>query len=443
MRRSLLHVTLLYGLLSVGLAWSLAPFWQQPTLDLEASYGPSTNILSLAAAGFNLWLLSGLLLAWAWRQRTISAEIWLQVGTITLLTLFVLNVSREHVVFGDVFDYTTAAQNLRRGEPLHPRYVYPPFWAALLAQAYRLLNSWELVLWLCFVLNQLSLALFFLLAFPFFKRLGVSTRQTALLLTLHSVANVPLLRNLVYVQVNYWLLVTIMGALLLRKRWPLLSGVVLAIGVHLKLIPLIIAPLLLIEEKRWRWSIGALLGGGLLLAITLWLYGPEPYRQFVTNLNAWQPTQLRSASLFGWLTNVNERTGLALPAQALSALYTLAATAWLGYLSWRLWQQSPANSRYHAALPLCFIVVTASPTIWVHHLAFLSLPAIWLLFRLDGTRQWSLYAIAYALLFWLPVFDWWPWSYLRVVGWVLLLALLSLVVLRQQSARPLPLLERL
>jgi hypothetical protein len=65
-----------------------------------------------------------------------------------------------------------------------------------------------------------------------------------------------------------------------------------------------------------------------------------------------------------------------------------------------------------------------SPLVWEHHAVFLTLPFLLLLKKLESATEWILYGTVYLLVFLTPIFDYFPWSYGRLVGMLILLGLL-------------------
>jgi len=65
---------------------------------------------------------------------------------------------------------------------------------------------------------------------------------------------------------------------------------------------------------------------------------------------------------------------------------------------------------------LLFVMVFASPLVWEHHFLFLSLPFLLLLKKMQTTAEWVLYGFAYLLVFLFPEFDFFPFSFCRLIG---------------------------
>ena len=230
----------------------------------------------------------------ATRRSLATDDLVLLVAT-ALLSLLYLVILREHVLFGDFQAYIRAAHAINDGEPFHARYIYPPLWASLLAVIQSGLGHRAAEIF-CFALNHISLVAFLPLAVLVLERCGLSRRLAALLMLIALAVNVPVLRNLVYVQINILVLDLVLVAVLAAPRHWLLAGLALAVSTHLKILPVLVLPLFVLE-RRWRF-LAAFFGGLLLLfAATAIPYGLGYWEDFLQNLRVWQPPALRSAAL--------------------------------------------------------------------------------------------------------------------------------------------------
>jgi hypothetical protein len=82
---------------------------------------------------------------------------------------------------------------------------------------------------------------------------------------------------------------------------------------------------------------------------------------------------------------------------------------------------------YNSIIPLFVAMTIASPLVWEHHAIFLTLPFLLLLRKLETPTEWLLYGAVYLLVFLTPTFDYFPWSYGRLPGILVLLMLLWIV----------------
>jgi hypothetical protein len=86
---------------------------------------------------------------------------------------------------------------------------------------------------------------------------------------------------------------------------------------------------------------------------------------------------------------------------------------------------SGEGTRLYNAIPsLLILMLMVSPIVWVHHGVFVGLPFLVLLKKLDKPSAWALFGFAYFFEFLLPTFDFFPWSYGRLVAPLLCLWLM-------------------
>jgi hypothetical protein len=74
-----------------------------------------------------------------------------------------------------------------------------------------------------------------------------------------------------------------------------------------------------------------------------------------------------------------------------------------------------------------------SPLIWEHHGIFLSLSFLLLLKKLKTPPEWAWFGMAYFLEFFLPTFDFYPWSYGRLAATLIILGVLWITSKRQED----------
>ena len=77
----------------------------------------------------------------------------------------------------------------------------------------------------------------------------------------------------------------------------------------------------------------------------------------------------------------------------------------------------------------------SAPLMWEHHGVFVALPALLLTRKLASPAEWTLFGTSYLAVFLLPTFDYYPWSYARLLGILILLGLLWIT--RNRSDNPL------
>ena len=79
-------------------------------------------------------------------------------------------------------------------------------------------------------------------------------------------------------------------------------------------------------------------------------------------------------------------------------------------------------------MPLLFLWLVLSPTVWVYHLVVLIVPALMLTPHLRTTSRQAAFMAGWFLVFCFPTVDVYPVSYLRLVGWLGLLVLTAIVI---------------
>ena len=233
----------IYVALTVAVLVYLILLWQSPDLSLSGltRTGPRTNPLSLGISLTFMWLLATAVLILAVLRKINAGNIVLVVSGAVVALAYLVFIS-ERFYFGDYKAYVRAAENIVAGQPFHSRYIYPPFMASVLAHIHRALGSQVAVL-ACFIQNILSLWAFFILGSLLLRRSGLSLHLSSILLAVAMIANVPVLRNVKYVQTNLSYTDLILAAILVLPRSRLLSAISLAVGTHLKVVPVLLLPL--------------------------------------------------------------------------------------------------------------------------------------------------------------------------------------------------------
>ena len=441
--------------LTIGILISFLVVWWSSAVSLGDVYELGTGSFepSLIVSVALLWCLVGTALWWLSRREVTSDTLVLLVGAVGISLLY-LSVLREHVWFGDYQLYFRAAKTMGAGAAMTSRYVYPPFWAFFLSTIGKAfgggeVGDWAIIL-VCFVLNHLSIVAFFILGSLFLSRCGLSRTFSSVLLFAAMLVNVPILRNMVYVQVNLLLVDLVLAGVLVFRRSVLLSALLFALATHLKVMPVLFVPVFL-YRKEYRFVIYY----GLLLAAIAWVTtlsgGIGYYRDFAENLAQWHPAALRSCSLYGFFKRTDMLLQSRLPFDALFNLTRVVLALWVYALSYfsirrRVFSAGSPDSRsegiINGLVPLMFLLPAVSPAVWPYHLVLLIIPAILALAYMRGTRRLGLWGLGYFFTFLLPVFDFYPWSYLRLVGWLALLLALSDVVLSPRTSRWVETLDR-
>ena len=383
-----------------------------------------------------LWLSVGGLLALLESGR-INRSNLLSVGGFFTVCWVYLNLLSERFRYGDYTYYLDAAQKMYAHQPLPGSYFYLPLWATLIQfLAPYGEETFLLALWL---LNVFSLLLFYVLLHRTLERYGFAPRLAAIVTTLFMLVNVPILRTLFYVQINLHTLNMVLLSLLLYPRQRFLSAFSLAVAVHLKTAPAVLV-LAFLLEMDWRW-LGWFIISMLAVAVpTVAINGFSP---FLDSLHKMLGLSLSQNTIFhdtsfdsfmrftGGILHIS-LTAIRILIYAVKALLA-AATGFVlarcirsaAYTVPRPVERAEAGVRLLNAAPALFILMTlASPIVWEHHGVFVALSFLVLLKRLDRPSDWLLFGFAYLLEFVVPTFDFYPWSYGRLLAPLLVLWLM-------------------
>ena len=420
-----LTVLIAVSLLSIALRWGQAGF------DLFIQQPPLIYLPVTLASVALIWLSIGALLFLLQSKRLNAGNALSIAGFFSMLWLY-LNFLSERFRYGDYQYYFEAASRLYENQPLPPRYLYLPFWAWLLQFLAPLgEETFFLILWFA---NILALLLLYVLLHRALEHYGFSHRFAALTTILFMLVNAPLLRNLVYVQVNLHTLNLILLSFMLYPKRPWLSALTLALAVHLKSSPaVLVLPFLLVKDWRWlTWFTGSMI---LVAAFTAVTDGFSPFLDFLNNIQGLASstnTIFHETSFDSFIRFIApflqiDQFWARVLIYALKLLLA-AATFVVMARSIRKGQFFAGNERgamIANSVPALFILMTlASPVVWEHHAIFLALPFPLMLKQVETPYEWLWFGFAYLLEFVLPTFDFFPWSYGRLLAPLIVLWLI-------------------
>jgi hypothetical protein len=381
----------------------------------------------LASAGL-VWLLCGLFLWLIHADRIKQTNLFSWAGFFLVITLY-LNILRERLRYGDIGYYTEAAFSIFNYKPLPDTYLYPPLWATLLSLLTPLGEDGILII--CWLANILSLCVFYYLLHRILEHYQFQANTAALVTTLFMLVNMPIMRTLMYVQVNLHVINFIFLAILLYRNHPFLSAFALALAVHFKASPALLV-LAFLLEFNWKWLVYFTLSMIGISLFTVALYGWNPFFEFVTNiklLNVGRPFSLHDGSFDSAISvtlsylRVNAQVTW-LWVYLFKGLTVLLAII-LGLRATSLYPREMDGARLHNAIgPFLLAMTIASPLIWEHHAVFLSLPFLLLLKKVESPAEWIWFGAAYLFVFLMPTYDFFPWSYTKLFGILVILGLL-------------------
>jgi len=416
----------LVSILFIGMRWGSQGF-EVFIQDWPLSHLPTT----LASVAIT-WLLGGFFTYLLAARRFNEGNVLTWTGFF-LIGVNYLNVLRERFRYGDIDYYIQAAKRLLKNQPLPDTYFYPPLWATLLK--FILPLGEEGVLLVAWIFNILAVFAFYFLLHRVLERYGFSPRLAALATAGFMFVNTPLLRTLVYVQVNLHTMNAIFLSLLLFRQSPFISALMMALAVQLKTSPavLVLAFLLTLD---WQWIVWFVVNNLLVASLTFFTDGISPFLDFLHNCTTLLSE--RNAifhdtsfdSLFSFPTQVFAfpdplarvliygAKGTLLILTVLLIVKTIRKNVFFSGIN-------PGEGKiYNAILPLFILMTLACPIVWEHHGIFLSLSFLVLLKKMDSPTSWTFFGFAYFFEFLLPTFDFYPWSYGRLVAPLVVLALM-------------------
>jgi hypothetical protein len=365
-----------------------------------------------------------------------AGNLWLTAGFFLVMFIY-LGILRERFRYGDYHYYLEAATALAKGQPLPDSYLYLPLWATLLQFLVPLGDQGlMIVLW---IVNIFALAIFYFLLVTILKRYGFTNRLAVVVTVLFLLINTPLMRTLGFIQVNLLTLDLILVSILIYPKHEFLSALALALAVHLKTSPAVLV-LAFLLEFNWRWLIWfsvSFLAIGLFPVIT---NGVTLYHQFLNNtflLTQIPDTNFHDTSFDSFLRFLNPFLGIQITQTRLMALgakiLLLIASLAVMVQTVRAQSFSKENRMLNAIPPLFILMTLASPIVWDHHGLFTSLAFLLMLKRINSPAAWAWFGFAYFLEFVLPSFDFFPWSYGRLIAPMIVLALMWITVKEESN----------
>lgn len=400
-------------------------------LDLFIQQWPLSNLAVTLASTALIWLCFGTLLYLLANEKINSINAFTVAGFFIVMFI-TLNILRERFRYGDYAYYIEAATAMLQHKALPFTYLYPPLWAAILQFIVPLGDQGVLtVLW---ITNVIALAAFYFLLHRLLERYGFSVRFAALVTVIFILINVPLQRTLGYVQVNLMVIDLILLSVFTYPKNLFLSALTLALAVHLKTSPAVLV-LAFLLERDWRWLAWfalSLLIIGLFPVVT---NGISPYLDYLHNTVALAQrpnTNFHDTSFDLFLRFFNPFLGI-------NAFWTgimitvskaVLALAVFGVMINNIRSRTFFNDQVRGdvilnSIPPLFILMTlASPIVWEHHAIFVTLSFLLMLKRIEAPAAWTWFGFAYMFEFIMPSFDFFPWSYGRLIAPLIVLVLM-------------------
>lgn len=396
-------------------------------INLFIQEWPLSNLAVTLASTSLTWILAGALLYLLANEKINKENLWFTAGFFLVMFVY-LQILRERFRYGDYHYYLEAATALANGQPLPDTYLYLPLWGTLLRFLVPLGDQGVMItLWL---VNVVALAAFYFLLIRILDRYNFSHHLAIVITVLFLLINTPLMRTLGFIQVNLMTMDLILLSILLFPKNTFLSALALALAVHLKTSPAAIV-LAFVLTSNWRWMFWF---GVSFLAIGLFpvaMHGVEIYLQFLNNtvaLTQIPDTNFHDTSFDSFLRFLNPFFGIPIETTRLMVLgaKVLLLIATLYTMAQNIFAKSfSKEDRLLNAAPALFVfMILGSPIVWDHHGIFTTLAFLLMLKRIQSPTHWMIFLAAYFFEFMLPSFDFFPWSYGRLVAPMVILWLM-------------------
>lgn len=396
-------------------------------INLFIQEWPLSNLAVTLASTSMTWILAGALLYMLANDRINKGNLWLTAGFFLVMFVY-LQILRERFRYGDYHYYLEAATALANGQPLPDTYLYLPLWGTLLRFLVPFGDQGVMItLWL---VNIIALATFYFLLVRILEYYGFSQHLAVIVTALFLLINTPLMRTLGFIQVNLITLDLILFSILAYPKNNFLSALALALAVHFKTSPAVIV-LAFVLTFNWRWIIWFSVSFIAIGLFPVAMHGADIYLQFVNNtigLAQIPDTNFHDTSFDSFLRFLNPFFGIQIETTRLMALgaKVLLLIATLYTMAQNIIAQSfSKEDRLLNAAPALFVFMTlGSPIVWDHHGMFTTLAFLLMLKRIQSPTHWMIFLAAYFFEFMLPSFDFFPWSYGRLVAPMVILWLM-------------------
>jgi hypothetical protein len=395
-----------------------------------------------------------------------------------LLGLHFLIVLQQYQIKSyDYVSYEMGARAVVEGGHLYgndsQQYLYWPLLAQVMGGAYAVMawastlaggviddseTIWRLIFYFYSCIQYLLLIAAYFLCYRLATQLRVEKATAAMLIGVLFLFNNSLYATLHYNQMGLMLLCVSLGAILLLKSSPIVSGILVAFGGHIKLYPyILLLPWTL--KRHWRAIIAVGVASiAIVFVQTRAFQDWGVWQEYLVFARQWVDSSFfRENSLQNIVHNTVRQTGYLLGVDTrgfqpfASLLVVIAQAAMLAWYLWRFFvrekacKQATASATSaearefyttvtmygHSVEVLAFALIL-SPIVWEHHY-LLALPiAVWAVATQGRQRPW-LIALAIILMMGLPTFNVYPFSYHRIFGLLLLLVTMPPGVLPSTS----------
>ena len=408
-------------------------------LNLFIQQWPLSNLVVTLAATTLTWLLLGALLYLVVNEKINPGNIFTVAGFFLVMFIY-LNILRERFRYGDYAYYIEAATALLNNQTLPDTYLYLPLWATLLQFILPLGDQGILaILW---PVNMFALGVFYFLLIRVLERYQFSNRLAVIVVVLFILINAPIQRTLGFVQVNLLVMDLVFLSILAYPKNTILSALTLALAIHLKTSPAVLV-LAFLLDINWRWLAWFALSFLVIAAIPVAINGISPYYDYLNNiavLTQIPDTNFHDTSFDSFLRFLNPFLGINILWTRIMIYTGKAALLFttITVMLKNLRNQSfviGENKMLNALPPLFVLMTLASPIVWDHHGIFVTLSFLLMLKRMEAPASWIWFGFAYFLEFVLPSFDFFPWSYGRLIAPMIVLGMMWFSTSKNEASR--------
>lgn len=335
-------------------------------------------------------------------------------------------------------------------------YVYPPLVGQVMAFLYQIVThipflsidneeqGWQIVFYLFQCSQLLLLILAYSLTYILAQKMGFKPIPASLITAALFLFNNSVIRTFNFHQTNLWILNCFLIGILLQQKRPFISGFAVALGVHIKMYPFILI-LPWIAMRQWRLFIGASIG---LLAIALiqtnlgrdWTL----LKYFLDYLgDVSKPTPYRNNSINSVVYNFFKIPNV-LIGTSFNSVGIIVTFITLGIAVWflirfvqreRIYQELSKSASlesqfywsdifrfYGHSMDAIALGLLISPSVYEHHYIVAIPVALWAIATRRSDKPVAV-GLSIFLIFCIPTFDLFPFSFHRLAGLLMLVYL--------------------
>jgi hypothetical protein len=447
--------------------------WQLKKLDAA----PFVNFTRFDGLPFELFggIISFVLVLITWleikRKNKKSLTNILPIGLGLLVSLaFLFNIAESTFDWrfnSDYIAFEKGAKAILNGiSPyidIENAYVYPPLVGQVMALLYQIFiqipflhienneQGWEIIFYLFQCSQLLLIILAYFLTYSFARKIGLKSIPASLIVAALLLFNNSVVRTLNFHQTNLWILNCVLIGFLLQQTYPYISGLAIALGIHVKMYPFILI-LPWIALRKWKPLVGTAIGL-LGIAIIQTNLGSDwtilklffGYLGDVSKPNPYRNNSINSiVSNFFKIPNVLFGTSFDLVPLVVN-LITLAIFIWFSVRFIRrervyreLTEFASSKTQhywndmfrlYGHSMDAISLGLFISPSVYEHHYIIAIPVALWAIATCKSDQIVPI-SVGVFLIFCIPTFDLFPFSFHRLVGLLMLVYFTSPELLR-------------